>query len=94
MGFNYGEFEEELDRACTYAGNKYLADFSTDSTYISAGGGKLEAFIDGLQKELDKTTTFYLQKYNAEGDAEARRRALTVAKQCAKKCIEEFSQIQ
>ncbi len=94
MGFDYGEFEKELDRACTEAYKKFLAEFSSDSTYISAGGGKLEAFIEGLQKEFDKTTNFFLHKYRLEGDAEAKKISISVAKQCAKKCIEEFSKIQ
>lgn len=94
MSFDYGEFEKELESACLVAYKNFLKEFNADSTYISAGGGKLEAFIQGVQKEFDKTTTFYLQKHNVETDPEARRRALAVAKQSAKKCIEEFSRIQ
>ncbi|WP_417351340.1 hypothetical protein [Flavobacterium alkalisoli] len=94
MSFDYGKFEKDLETGCNEAYKEFLKEFNSDSTYISAGGGKLEAFIEGLQKEFDKTKTFYLKKHKLENDPEARRRALAVAKQSAKKCIEEFSRIQ
>ena len=93
MGLDYAEFEKELERACNFTYKKFQEDFSNDSTYISAGGGRLEAFIEGIQEEFDKATVAFLKRHNAENDPEAKRHALSIAKESAKKCIEDISKI-
>lgn len=93
MQLDYAEFEKELDSACNFTFKKFLSEFNNDSTYVSAGGAKLEVFIDSLQKEFDKATIAFLAKYKAEYDPEAKRKLLTIAKARAKKCIEEFSKV-
>lgn len=93
MGLDYAEFEKELESACNYTYKKFLIEFNNDSTYLSAGGGRLEAFIEGIQEEFDKATIAFLKRHNAENDAEAKRQALAIAKAGAKKCIEGFSKI-
>ena len=65
-----------------------------DGVYISAGGSNLETFINDLQKEYEALAVRFINENGLESNTAARKRVLTVAKQYAKKCTEEFSKIK
>ncbi|MFL9843637.1 hypothetical protein [Flavobacterium rhizosphaerae] len=92
MSFNYKELEEKLGIACDEVHQEFYRKFNSD-IYISAGGSKLEVFINDLQKEFENVATTFLKKYNLEKDNEAKKRALTITKAYAKKCVEDFSKL-
>ncbi len=92
MVFDYKELEEQLTIACNDVHEDFLKRFNSD-IYISAGGAKLEIFINDLQKEFESAAAAFLKKYSLEKDAEAKKRVLTITKLYAKKCVEDFSKI-
>ncbi|MCW4470862.1 hypothetical protein OGH69_17980 [Flavobacterium sp. MFBS3-15] len=92
MGFDYKELEEQLAIVCDEVHKDFLKRFNSE-IYISAGGAKLEVFINDLQREFETTANAFLKKHNLEKDTEARKRVLTITKLYAKKCVEDFSKI-
>ena len=92
MDTNYHELEENLHNACEDVHQEFSRKFKSNM-YISAGGSKLEIFINDLQKEFENVTATFLKKHNLEKDTEAKKRALAITKSFAKKCIEEFSKL-
>jgi hypothetical protein len=92
MDFNYKELEHQLERACVDLHRDFHKKYNTD-LYLSAGGSKLETFINDLQKEFENTAVNFLSKYNLEKDTEAKRRVFNITKLYAKKCIEDFSKV-
>lgn len=89
----YKKFEEDLDAACSMVKMDFFGRFK-DGVYISAGGANLENFINDLQKEFESVAVNFIKTNSLENDHAARKKVLAIAKQHAKKCIEEFSKIQ
>lgn len=89
----YKKFEEDLHTACSSVKLDFSKRFK-DGVYLSAGGSNLENFINDLQKEFEVLAANFIKENELENDSTARRRVLTLAKQHAKKCIEEFSKIK
>ena len=92
MSFQYKELEKQLEESCSQLHKDFYRKFNND-TYLSAGGAKLESFINDLQKQFEITAVSFLAKYNLEKDAEAKKRVFTITKLYAKKCIEDFSKV-
>jgi len=92
MSFQYKEFEQQLEESCNQIHIDFYRKFNAD-TYLSAGGAKLESFINDLQKEFETTAVNFLAKYNLEKDSDAKKRVFTITKLYAKKCIEDFSKV-
>ncbi|MGQ2985223.1 hypothetical protein [Flavobacterium sp.] len=92
MGFDYKELEERLATACNDVHKEFLQRFNSE-IYFSAGGARLETFINDLQKEFERTASAFLKKHDLEKDSEAKKRVLTITKLYAKKCTEDFSKI-
>lgn len=92
MSFDYKELEENLSKACEEVHKDFLKRFNSD-VYISAGGSKLESFINDLQAEFENAALAFIKKHNLEKDTEAKKKALSITKLFAKKCIEEFSKV-
>jgi hypothetical protein len=92
MTFNYEQLEKDLAIACDAVHKDFLLKFK-DSVYISAGGSKLEAFMNDLKKEFEEIAIDFLKKSGRENDTHAKKRALSITKLYAKKCIEDFSRI-
>lgn len=92
MDIHYKDLEKQLERACANAHRDFNKKFNSE-IYISAGGSKLEAFINGLREELEITASTFLKEHNLEKDAEARKRVFNMVKFQAKKCVEGFSRI-
>ena len=92
MEFNYKQLEGQLEKVCSDVQKDFHKKFSSE-IYISAGGSKLEAFINDLQKEFEDTAVAFLSKHRLEKDTEAKRRVFNITKLYAKRCIEDFSKI-
>jgi hypothetical protein len=92
MIFDYKELEQQLVVACDEVHKDFLKRFNSD-IYVSAGGAKLEAFINDLQKEFETVAIAFLTKNDLDNDSEAKKKALAITKLFAKKCIEDFSKI-
>lgn len=93
MTFDYEKLERDLEGACEVVHQDFLKKFSQSDSYTSVGGAKLEAFINGLQAEFEKTAINFLKKHGLDDDAEARKRALAITKLYAKKCVDDFSKV-
>jgi len=92
MDFDYKELEHQLEQACIGVHRDFNKKFKTD-IYLSAGGSKLEAFINDLQKEFENTAVHFLTTNSLEKDTEAKKKVFSITKLYAKKCIEDFSKI-
>jgi actin-related protein len=92
MSFNYEKLEEELGSSCEEVHKNFQKKFSND-VYISAGGSKLEAFIDELQREFETTAANFILKHNITRNSEAKKRVLNITKLYAKRCIDDFSKM-
>lgn len=92
MTFDYEQLEKDLTIACDAVHKDFLHKFK-DSVYISAGGSKLEAFMNELRREFEEIAIEFLRKAGRENDTHAKKRALSITKLYAKKCIEDFSKI-
>lgn len=93
MTFDYEKLERDLGEACEAVHQLFQKKFSRDNAYASMGGAKLESFISDLKAEFEGATFKFLQDNNLAHDPEARKRALTIAKLYAKKCVEDFSKV-
>lgn len=92
MSFKYKELEKQLENSCNQLHKDFYQKFNNER-YLSAGGSKLETFINELQKEFENTAVTFLAKNNLEKDTEAKKRVFTITKLYAKKCIEDFSKV-
>ena len=93
MTFDYVKLEKDLEEACESVHKDFIEKFSNDESYVSVGGSKLEAFITDLQAEFENAAFSFLKKHNLDKDAEAKKRALTITKLYAKRCVEDFSRV-
>ena len=92
MDFDYHELERQLEKACADVNIKFHKKFNSNM-YLSAGGAKLESFINDMQGEFEAVAANFIKNYALEKDAEAKKRIFTITKLYAKKCIEDFSKI-
>jgi hemerythrin len=92
MNFDYQKLEEQLNIACTTVHNDFIKKFESN-IYISAGGAKLEVFIDDMQKEFKNVAVRFLKDHELEKDAEAKKRVFSIIKLYAKRCIDDFSKV-
>jgi hypothetical protein len=93
MTFDYEKLERDLEEACEAVHQDFLKKFNSDDSYTSIGGAKLEAFINDLKAEFEGATFKFLEENNLTNDPEAKKRALTIAKLYAKKCMDDFSKV-
>ena len=93
MTFDYEKLERDLEDACEVVHQDFLRKFSRSGTDTSVGGAKLEAFINGLKNEFERAAMDFLKHHGVDNDPEARKRALTITKLYAKKCVEDFSKV-
>lgn len=93
MTFDYEKLERDLEEACEAVHQDFLKKFGRSDSYTSVGGAKLEAFINGLKAEFEQTAIDFLKKRGLDDDAEARKRALTITKLYAKKCVDDYSKV-
>jgi uncharacterized protein YbcI len=92
MSFNYKELENQLQESCNQLHKDFYKKFSND-IYLSAGGAKLETFINDLQKEFENVAVTFVANHKLEKDTEAKKRIFSITKLYAKRCIEDFSKI-
>ena len=92
MGFKYKELEKQLENSCQQLHKDFYQKFNSER-YLSAGGSKLETFINNLQQEFESTAVTFLSNNNLEKDTEAKKRVFAITKLYAKKCIEDFSKV-
>jgi hypothetical protein len=92
MEFDYHELERQLEKACIDIKTKFHKNFNSN-IYLSAGGAKLESFINDLQGEFEMTAAKFIKDNTLEKDSEAKKRIFNITKLYAKKCIEDFSKI-
>jgi uncharacterized protein YbcI len=92
MSFNYKELEDQLEEACSQLHKDFYRKYHND-IYLSAGGSKLEAFINDLQKEFENIAVTFVANHKLEKDSEAKKRIFSITKLYAKRCIEDFSKI-
>ncbi|MGV3459890.1 MAG: hypothetical protein ACO1N9_05475 [Flavobacterium sp.] len=92
MTFDYEQLERDLTIACDAVHKDFLLKFK-DSVYVSAGGSKLDAFMNELGREFEEIAVEFLRRTGRENDVHAKKRALSITKLYAKKCIEDFSRV-
>ncbi|MFP9099112.1 hypothetical protein ACLI09_08665 [Flavobacterium sp. RHBU_24] len=92
MDFDYNELERQLEKACVDVKNKFHKNFNS-TLYLSAGGGKLESFINDLQGEFEAVAAKFITDNALQKDTEAKKRIFNITKLYAKKCVEDFSKI-
>ncbi|RZJ53441.1 MAG: hypothetical protein EOO45_31190 [Flavobacterium sp.] len=93
MLFDYEELEEKLVAACNEVHRVYVEKFVADDIYFAGRGQKLDSFMLGLQREFETATLVFLKKHNIHNDAEAKKRAFTITKLYAKRCVDDFSKV-
>jgi len=93
MTFDYKELERRLEEACEEVHKDFLDKFKDNEAYISAGGAKLEIFFTDLQKEFADAAVTFIKKNGLESDPEAKKRALTITKLYAKRCVDDYSRV-
>jgi len=88
---DYSELENNFDCACQNALKGLSDQYKTH--YIGAGPAKLETFFDLIKGEFEKTeSAFILQNEITEKEALQRIRA--IAKNYAKKCMDDYGRIK
>lgn len=92
MDIDYKELEKRLEKACANVHREFSKKFNNE-IYLSAGGSKLEAFINDLKQELETTASAFLKENSLEKNTEARKKVFNMVKLQAKKCVEGFSRI-
>jgi len=92
MSFDYNELERQLENACVDVNRLFKKKYN-NNFYLSAGGAKLEAFINDLQQEFEAVAVNFIKTHSLEKDAEAKKHIFTITKLHAKKCIEDFSRV-
>jgi len=92
MNFNYKELENQLQESCSLLHKDFFKKFNND-IYLSAGGAKLESFINDLQKEFENVAVTFVATHKLEKNTEAKKRIFAITKFYAKKCMEDFSRM-
>lgn len=91
MAFNYEDLESRFDCACKDA----VSDLSNQytSNYQSGGPGKLSVFLELIQVQFDQVESVFVREYELHTDVEALKRIRAIAKNYAKKCVDEYGKI-
>ncbi len=91
MAFNYEDLESRFDCAC----NDAIADLKTQyqTNYQGGGPGKLSMFLELIQMQFDQVESGFLRDNELHNDVEAVKRIRTMAKNYAKRCVEEYGKI-
>jgi hypothetical protein len=91
MAFNYEELESRFDCACKEA----VTDLSTQykTNYQSGGPGKLGVFLELIQTQFDSVETKFVNENELHLDPEALRRIRAIAKNYAKRCVDDYGKI-
>lgn len=91
MPFNYEDLETRFDCACQNA----ITDLSTQyqTNYQAGGPGKLGLFLELIQMQFDQVESIFVRENDLHVDAEGLRRIRAIAKNYAKKCVEEYGRI-
>lgn len=92
MNFDYHDLERLLEKACIDIKNQFNKKYNSNM-YLSAGGAKLEAFINDLQREFETVAAKFINDNKLEKDTEAKKRIFSITKLYAKRCVEDFSKI-
>lgn len=92
MSLDYNELERQLESSCIDVNRVFHNKYSSNM-YLSAGGAKLEAFINELQQEYEGIALNFIKSHGLEKDTEAKRRVFAITKFHAKKCVEGFSRM-
>ena len=91
MSFNYEDLESRFDCACKVA----VTDLSTQyqTNYQAGGPGKLGIFLELIQMQFDQVESVFVRDNELHSDAEAVKRIRAIARNYAKKCVEEYGRI-
>jgi hypothetical protein len=88
---DYSELESKFDCAC----QNVIASLSSQykEHYHGAGPGKLEAFFELIKSEFDHVVTIFTNDNGINEDKEALQRIQSMAKNHAKKCIDDYGRV-
>jgi hypothetical protein len=91
MAFNYEDLESRFDCACKVA----VTDLSTQyqTNYLAGGPGKLGVFLELIQMQFDQVESVFVRENKLHADVEAIRRIRVIAKNYAKRCLEEYGKL-
>ncbi|MFP9115546.1 hypothetical protein ACLI1A_16525 [Flavobacterium sp. RHBU_3] len=93
MSFNIEMLKGELEKACAETKRSFYKKFSR-SLYVSNRGAKLESFISELQNQFQCTSQKFIKDNSLEKNTSAKRIVAALAREYAKKAVEDFSRIQ
>ena len=83
-----GDFECACGDVIKELGKQYKSD------YHGGGPGRLEAFLDLIKNAFEKAESTFINANKLIEDPEALRRIRQIAKQHAKKCLEEYGKMR
>ncbi|WP_330444202.1 MULTISPECIES: hypothetical protein [unclassified Flavobacterium] len=86
---DYNELESRFHCACEDAIGELSMQYKTH--YHSAG--KLEDFFGLIQTEFERVVEIFTHKNNLAEDKEAQRRINAIAKEYAKKCVDDYGKV-
>ena len=87
---DYSALENDFDCACQNVINELSEQYKVH--YLGAGPAKLEVFFDLIKNEFEKTESTFITQYNVT-DKEALQRIKAIAKNYARKCVEDYGKI-
>ena len=87
---DYSELENNFDCACQNAIKGLSEQFKVH--YLGAGPAKLEIFFGLIKTEFERTESMFITEYKII-DKEALQRIKAIAKNYARKCLDDYGKI-
>lgn len=88
---DYTELESKFDCACQDVISSLSSQYKEH--YRGAGPGKLEVFFELIKFEFDKVLDVFIHTHSIKENKEVMQRIQVIAKNHAKKCIDDYGKI-
>lgn len=89
---DYSELENKFGCACQDVLDSLSLQYKEN--YQGAGPGKLETFFELIKSEFDQIVDYFTHNNGIAKDKEAMRRIQAIAKDYARKCVEDYGKIK
>ncbi len=86
---DYDELEKSFECAC----QDVIGELKTQYQDHYHGTGKLEVFFELIKNQFDNVVDVFSSNQKINGDKEAMRRILSIAKGHAKKCLDFYAKV-
>ncbi len=89
---DYTDLENRFDCACQDVISSLSLQYK--ESYQGSGPGKLETFFELIKSEFDNVVNLFTHSNGINDDKEAVRRIQSIAKDYARRCVDDYGKIK